>query len=222
MLQKRLWHKCFPVNLVEFLKTLFLQNTSGRQLLLLAFQKQPPEMFLAKFGKIDRKKHLWFEKFSRTSFLQNSSGRLLLAFPCNFTNWGTGNSIQKTSDEYYVSGNTNLRSTVKIHNFFLGSINFQCMFSLVNTVYCQKWPPEQRCSVKKGFLKIFVKFKGKQLCCLESLFNKFAAPAPIFTARKTIFSFSRRPEKMVFPKKTNWNMIFLVLSGNMILLFPKI
>ena len=41
------------------------------------------------------------------------------------------------------------------------------------------------------------------------------------TVRKTIFSFSRRPEKMVFPKKLRWNMIFLVLSGKMIFLFPE-
>ena len=33
--------------------------------------------------------------------------------------------------------------------------------------------------------------------------------------------FSRRPEKMVFPKKSGWNMIFLVLSGKMIFLVPK-
>ena len=42
-----------------------------------------------------------------------------------------------------------------------------------------------------------------------------------FTARKTIFYFSRHPEKMVFPKTSRWNMIFLVLSGKMIFLFPK-
>ena len=41
------------------------------------------------------------------------------------------------------------------------------------------------------------------------------------TARKTIFSFSKRPEEMVFPKKSRWNLIFLVLSGNMIFLFPE-
>ena len=40
------------------------------------------------------------------------------------------------------------------------------------------------------------------------------------TARETIFSFSGRPEKMVFPKKLRWNMIFLVLLGKMIFLFP--
>ena len=33
--------------------------------------------------------------------------------------------------------------------------------------------------------------------------------------RKPIF-FSRRPEKMVFPKKLRWNMIIIVLSGKMI------
>ena len=44
---------------------------------------------------------------------------------------------------------------------------------------------------------------------------------PYYTARKTIYSFSGRPEKMVFPKKLRWNMIFLVLSGKMIFFFPE-
>ena len=33
LLRKRLWHKCFPVNFAKFLRTPFLQNTSGRLLL---------------------------------------------------------------------------------------------------------------------------------------------------------------------------------------------
>ena len=41
------------------------------------------------------------------------------------------------------------------------------------------------------------------------------------TARKTIFSFSGRSEKMVFPKNLRWNMTFLVLSGKMIFPFPE-
>ena len=53
------------------------------------------------------------------------------------------------------------------------------MFLLVYTVYCQKQPPEQRCSVKKGGLKKFVNFIGKHLCCLESLFNKVTGLKPI-------------------------------------------
>ena len=43
----------------------------------------------------------------------------------------------------------------------------------------------------------------------------------INTARKTIFSFSKCSEKMIFPKKSRWNMIFPVLSGKMIFPFPK-
>ena len=33
LLKKRLWHRCFPVNSAKFLRTPFLQNTSGRPLL---------------------------------------------------------------------------------------------------------------------------------------------------------------------------------------------
>ena len=33
LLKKRLWHGCFPLNFVKFLRTPFLQNTSGRLLL---------------------------------------------------------------------------------------------------------------------------------------------------------------------------------------------
>ena len=33
LLKKRLWHRCFPVNFAKFLRTQFLQNTSGRLLL---------------------------------------------------------------------------------------------------------------------------------------------------------------------------------------------
>ena len=33
LLKKRLWHRCFPVNFVKFLRTPFLQNASGRLLL---------------------------------------------------------------------------------------------------------------------------------------------------------------------------------------------
>ena len=33
LLKKRLWHRCFPMNFVNFLRTPFLQNISGRLLL---------------------------------------------------------------------------------------------------------------------------------------------------------------------------------------------
>ena len=35
LLKKRLWHRCFPVNFAKFHRTFFLQNRSGRLLLML-------------------------------------------------------------------------------------------------------------------------------------------------------------------------------------------
>ena len=35
LLKRRLWHRCFPVNCIKFLRTRFLQNTYGRLLLKL-------------------------------------------------------------------------------------------------------------------------------------------------------------------------------------------
>ena len=81
-------------------------------------------------------KHLSFAKFSRTPFIQNTSVTAILL------RWGTASSVWKTSDEYPLSRNTKLRSTVQVYHFFLGSINSQFIFSLVYTVYCQKQPPE--------------------------------------------------------------------------------
>ena len=39
LLQKRLWHRCFPVNFAKLLRTPFLQNTSGRLLLIFLFMQ---------------------------------------------------------------------------------------------------------------------------------------------------------------------------------------
>ena len=113
--------------------------------------------------------HLWFAKFSRIPFLQSTSATATLL------RWGTANSVWKTSDEYPLSRNTNLRSTVQTYHFFFGSINFQCMFSLVYTVYCQEQPPEQKVFCKK---KVFLKFHKKALL-LEPFFNKVAGLTPI-------------------------------------------
>ena len=74
-------------------------------------------------------------------------------------------------------------------------------------------------------LALFVSVKK----CSDSLKTNLHRPIKILqfltcgkiTARKTIFSFSTCSEKMVFSKKLHWNMIFFVLSGKMIFLFPE-
>ena len=74
--KKDTWHKCFPVNLAKFLRALFLQNTSGRLLLLLAFQKQPLEVFYEKmcswkFCRIHRKTPFVCKIFKNTFFTEH-------------------------------------------------------------------------------------------------------------------------------------------------------
>ena len=45
-LKKRPWHRCFPMNFLKFLRTPFLQNTSGRLLLYFATKSYIFKTFL--------------------------------------------------------------------------------------------------------------------------------------------------------------------------------
>ena len=68
------------MNFAKFLRIPFLQNTSGRLLLLLTFQMLPPEVFYGKGAlKISQnsQENFGFRNF-KTPFLQNTSRRLLL------------------------------------------------------------------------------------------------------------------------------------------------
>ena len=80
-------------------------------------------------------------------------------------------------------------------------------------------------------LKIILSLKRKNvlrirlLVFIKAVIEKVVSSrktATMVTARKTIFSSFKCSEKMVFPKKSHWNMIFLiVLSGQVIFLFPE-
>ena len=62
LLKKRLLHRCFSVNFVKFLRTLFSQNTFGRLLLLLGRFMQ----FCRLHAEIETRKFM----FSKPSFLE--------------------------------------------------------------------------------------------------------------------------------------------------------
>ena len=67
LLKKRLWPRCFPVNLAKYLRTPFLQNTSGR--LILRFMAFSDWGFLPQhfknicYWKIDCGKHYRVSKY---------------------------------------------------------------------------------------------------------------------------------------------------------------
>ena len=82
----------------------------------------------------------------------------------------------------------------------------------------------RRCNwyeLAKKSIKYFLNLQKSQGC--QNILCKICSETQEITdtTRKTIFSFSRRPEKMVFPKKSRWNMTSLVLLGKMMFLFPE-
>ena len=60
LLKIRLWRRCFPVTFVKFLKTPFLQNTSGR---LLLQDRKEKRLFLRKQGNSEKERHNTPEKY---------------------------------------------------------------------------------------------------------------------------------------------------------------
>ena len=50
ILKKKLWYRCFPVNFVEFLRAPFLQNSSGRLVLITVILMNAGEWLLLEFG----------------------------------------------------------------------------------------------------------------------------------------------------------------------------
>ena len=63
-------------------------------------------------------KHLWFAKSLKTPFYGTPLDDCFWLFHVTLLKWGTANSVWKTSDEYSLSRNTNLRSTIQVYHFF--------------------------------------------------------------------------------------------------------
>ena len=99
-------------------------------------------------------------------------------FRARLLKWGTDSTAWKTSDEYSLSRNTNLRSTVQVYYFFFWQgkllvyvlIGLHCLLPEVAIraeVFCKKMCFER-----------FRKFHRKTPV-MESLFNKVAGLTPI-------------------------------------------
>ena len=69
-IKKRLWHRCFPVDFANFLKTPFLQNTSGQMLPKRVFER--PVTLLKRHNNTGVSCEYYC--FLKTPFLQNTSG----------------------------------------------------------------------------------------------------------------------------------------------------
>ena len=139
--KKIFWHKCFPVTLEKFLRTSFLQNTMGQLLLLLAFQKQPPEAFYEKrcswkFRKIHRKILLVCEIFKNTFLAEHPWKTASDFFAQRYENGVLPTMFGKPQINIHYLETLTLEVTFRYFISFFGKINFRCMSLLVYTVYC--------------------------------------------------------------------------------------
>ena len=95
LLKKRLWHRCFPVNFVKFLRTGFLQNTSGRFLLNVlkntylrsvevSSSPNSPLLFIAFWGETNRSSLLQMKFLPATLLKRDSNTGVFLGSLWNF------------------------------------------------------------------------------------------------------------------------------------------
>ena len=131
----------------KFSKTPFLQNTSARLLLLLAFQKQPPVVFYGKrcswrFSKIHRKTPFVCKIFKNIFSIDHLWGTASGFFVQRYLNGILPTVFGKPQMNIHCLETLTLEVPLRYVIFFISWINFQCIPSLVYTVYCQKQPSE--------------------------------------------------------------------------------
>ena len=121
LLKKRLWHRCFPVNFVKFLRTPFLQNTSGRLLLSFEISKvfQTSSRSLCMFWSLN------------LCYVENTG--LLNCFPQGKQRWNLMKKVQNLM--WMMSVATNNVSKKVIRPFRL--LNRKIQVLRVFKVFCQ-------------------------------------------------------------------------------------
>ena len=95
--------------------------------------------------------------------------------------------------------------------------NFNFCFWLINLCSCTYY---KFCRNKK-LLNHWIKRYKTIIKKKKKKHDKTVLSGEDKTTKKNKFFFSKCSEKMVFPIKLHWNIIQLVLSGKMILLFPE-
>ena len=126
---------------------------------------------------------------------------------------GTANNVWKTSDEYSLSKNTNLRSTVQVYHFFFRQdklsvnvfIGLHCLMleaAIKVELFC-----------KKGVLKDFVNFIGKDLCWSLFLIKLQAWYLFWRTSANDGFCTTLAPPIVTYPFYFTFSTFFLIITA---------
>ena len=126
--------------------------------------------------------------------------------------WGTAN-VWKTSDEYSLSRNTNLRSTVQVYHFFFR----QDKLSVNVFIGLHCLTPEAAIKVEvfynKVVLKDFVNFIGKHLCWSLFLIKLQARYLFWRTSTNDCFCTTLAPPIVTYPLYFIFSTFFLIITA---------
>ena len=125
-LWKRDWHKCFPVNLAKFLRTPFFTERLRTTASVFSFSEAATGGVLWKkvflnFWQNSQENTFGLRNFQKHLFYRTPLDNCFWLFRVTLLTWGTANSVWKTSDEYSLYRNSNLRSTVQIYHFIFSA-----------------------------------------------------------------------------------------------------
>ena len=135
----RLWYKSFPFQFSKISESIFFTQHLRTTASGFSFSETATGSVLWKKVFLKTSQNLQentcgLRNFQEHHFYRTPLDDYFWLSRATILKWSTANSVWKTSDEYSLSRNFNSRSNVQIHHFFLGSINFRCMFSLIYTV----------------------------------------------------------------------------------------
>ena len=152
----------FSCEFIEISKNTFITEDFRTTVSAFSFSEKLGKNVFLKILQSSQENTCDLRNFPGTPFLWNTSERLLLAFPFDFTKTLPtvfGKPLYLYSLWILVVNTVYLETPALVRfciSFLFQQHKISVYVSLVYTVYCQKQPPHQRCSVKKGILKHFV------------------------------------------------------------------
>ena len=120
-------------------------------------------MFLKIFENSQENTFGW-RNFNKHLFYRTPLDDCIWLFRATLLKWGTANSVWKTSDEYSLSRNNNLRSTVQVYHFFLRQDKLSVYVFIGLHCLLREAAIRVELFCKKGVLKDFANFVGKDVC----------------------------------------------------------
>ena len=126
-----------------------------------------------KISQNSQENTLGLRNFQKRLFNRTPLDDCFWIFRTTVLKWGTANNVCKTSDEYSLSRNTNLRSTVQVYHFFFRQ-DKRSVYVFIDFPYLlPEAPIRVEVFCKKSCSQRFRKFHRKTPM-LESLFNRVA------------------------------------------------